>query len=88
MMHACHYNEVVRAGFVLQTMLAMYVDPGSGSYYFQMLIAGLTTFCFFFSTIKRKIVSRFKKSGPPPAAPAVAARESAAGESKVKSVPN
>jgi len=87
-MHACHYNEVVRAGFVLQTMLAMYVDPGSGSYYFQMLIAGLTTFCFFFSTIKRKIVSRFKKSGPPLAVPAVAAREPAAGESKVKSVPN
>jgi hypothetical protein len=81
MMHICQHNEVVQAAFGLRAMLAMYVDPGSGSYYFQMLIAGLTTFCFFFSTIKRKIVSCFKKDTP-----AVAARETSPAESKVKSV--
>jgi len=67
-------------------MVAMYVDPGSGSYYFQMLIAGLTTFCFFFSSIRRKVVSRFKKTAPPLAAPAVAGRESAAGKNQEKSI--
>ncbi len=81
MMHICQHNEVVQAGIVLRTMLAMYVDPGSGSYYFQMLIAGLTTFCFFFSTIRRKIASCFKKSTPP-----VSASKTAADKSKVISV--
>jgi hypothetical protein len=64
----CQHWEVVQTGVVFQTTLATYVDPGSGSYYFQMLIAGLTTFCFFFSSIKRKIASHFKKSAPAPVA--------------------
>lgn len=34
---------------------AAYVDPGSSSYLFQILIAGLTATAFFFSTIKRKV---------------------------------
>lgn len=34
---------------------AAYVDPGSGSYLFQILIAGLTATAFFFSTIKKKV---------------------------------
>jgi hypothetical protein len=33
---------------------AAYIDPGSSSYVFQLLIAGLTAILFFFSTIKRK----------------------------------
>jgi hypothetical protein len=34
---------------------AAYIDPGSSSYVFQLLIAGLTAIVFFFSSIKRKI---------------------------------
>lgn len=37
-----------------------YIDPGSGSYLFQILIAGLTALVFFFSAIKQKIVGFFK----------------------------
>lgn len=32
-----------------------YVDPGTGSYLFQLLIAGLTALVFFFSSLKRKL---------------------------------
>jgi hypothetical protein len=39
-----------------------YIDPGSGSYAYQMVIAGLTGVLFFFSTIKRKFVSLFSKA--------------------------
>jgi hypothetical protein len=34
-----------------------------------MVIAGLTTVFFFFTTIRQKIVSVFKKPGTPPADP-------------------
>jgi hypothetical protein len=62
-----YYQEVVHSALMVPTMLAMYVDPGSGSYYFQMLIAGLTTVLFFFSSIKRKVLSLFNKTSEPPA---------------------
>jgi len=86
-MHFCQHSEVAHAGFVFQTFLAVYIDPGSGGYYFQMLIAGLTTLFFFFSTIKRKVLSRFGKSDPPVAAPATAPRKPAAVKVEGKSVP-
>ena len=80
-------KDVMHTVLALQTVLVGYIDPGSGSYYFQMLIAGLTTVCFFFATIKRKILSLFKKTGPPASAPAAGARLPVAGQSKDQSVP-
>jgi hypothetical protein len=43
-----------------------YIDPGTGSYGYQLLIAGVTGVLFFFASIKRKIMSLFTKAGPPP----------------------
>ena len=40
---------------------AAYIDPGTGSYFFQILIAGLTALVFFFSAIRRKLVLIFKQ---------------------------
>ena len=37
-----------------------YIDPGSTSYFFQILIAGLTALGFFFSSLKRRVVGFFK----------------------------
>jgi hypothetical protein len=42
-----------------------YLDPGNGSYY-QMIIAGVTGALFFFSSIKRKVLSLFNKAEPDP----------------------
>ena len=41
--------------------IILYVDPGSGSYLFQLLIAGFLAVAFFFKTIKYKIQSLFNK---------------------------
>lgn len=30
-----------------------YIDPGSGSYLYQLAIAGITAFIFFFGNMKR-----------------------------------
>ena len=37
-----------------------YLDPGTGSYFFQMLIAGLLGSLFFLKTIIRKVKEFFK----------------------------
>jgi len=41
-----------------------YIDPGAGSYGYQLLIAGVTGVFFFFSSIKRKFFSLFNKAEP------------------------
>jgi len=45
---------------------AQYIDPGSGSYFFQLILGGFLVFAFYFKTIKYKIksliVSAFKTS--------------------------
>ncbi len=38
-----------------------YIDPGAGSYLFQILIAGLTALVFFFSALRRKAVAAIKR---------------------------
>jgi hypothetical protein len=43
-----------------------YIDPGTGSYGYQLLIAGVTGVLFFFSSIKRKFLSLFNKAEPDP----------------------
>jgi len=48
------------------TALFGYLDPGTGSYAYQMVIAGLTGVLFFFSSIKRKVLSIFTKGAPEP----------------------
>lgn len=64
-----------------------YIDPGSGSYAYQLLIAGLTGMLFFFSSIKRKILSLFNKAEPAPdLAQAPAAKDPLARQSKDQSV--
>jgi hypothetical protein len=63
-----------------------YIDPGSGSYGYQMLIAGLTGVLFFFSSVKRKVVSLFNKAGPgPDLADAPPSKDSLAPQSKDQS---
>lgn len=73
---------VIVAGLLFMTMrdAQAYIDPGSTSYFFQLLIAGLTGVVFFFSSLKRRVTGFFrkKKSGsnaesvpgnPPPPKP-------------------
>jgi hypothetical protein len=52
------------------TRLLGYIDPGAGSYGYQLLIAGVTGGLFFFSSIKRKFLSLFTKAEPDPGRPA------------------
>ena len=53
--------------FVMTRDAEAYIDPGSTSYFFQLLIAGLTAVVFFFSSLKRRVAgfikSFFKKTG-------------------------
>jgi hypothetical protein len=47
---------------------AQYLDPGSGSFVFQSVIAGLTIFLFFFSRIRQflaEIMHRSFHKDPP-----------------------
>ncbi len=46
---------------------AAYIDPGTGSYLFQILIAGLTALVFFFSAIRRKVMQIWKQWTAPAA---------------------
>jgi hypothetical protein len=75
-------EEVKRSAVAVNALLAVYVDPGSGSYYFQMVIAGLTTVFFFFASIKRKVVSLFKRPGPSSTEKAASPKEALAKESQ------
>ena len=38
-----------------------YLDPGTGSYLFQLLIAAVTAIIFYLALIKKKIKSVFRK---------------------------
>ena len=40
---------------------AQYLDPGSGSFLYQILIAGLAVLIFYFSKIKQFILGWFQK---------------------------
>ncbi len=51
---------VVLSFFVVQRSYA-YLDPGIGSYSFQILIAGLMTFLFSIGVLKNKFMSLFRK---------------------------
>jgi hypothetical protein len=48
---------LIVAGFWLSTSLdaEAYIDPGSSSYLFQLLIGALTAVAFFFGSIKRRV---------------------------------
>lgn len=37
------------------TEVSAYIDPGSSSYLFQILIGGLTAVAFFFGSIRRRV---------------------------------
>lgn len=56
--------------FVMTRDAQAYTDPGSTSYFFQLLIAGLTAVVFFFSSLKRRVAvfckAVFKKNGSTP----------------------
>lgn len=62
-----------------------YLDPGSGSYLFQILIAALTAMVFFFATLKQKIMafarSIFGKPNPNSEANRVESSDSASVDS-------
>ena len=48
-------SAVVSGVWLLSTVSAhAYVDPGSTSYLFQLLIGGLTAVAFFFGSIRRR----------------------------------
>jgi hypothetical protein len=76
-----YQEEVSHPANALKVLLAVYVDPGSGSYYFQMVIAGLTTVFFFFTSIKRRVVSFLKPPGPSSNEKAASPKEALAKES-------
>jgi hypothetical protein len=42
-------------------VIAQYLDPGTGSYLFQLAIAGVTALLFFFSHRIKGSLSRFLK---------------------------
>jgi hypothetical protein len=42
------------------TAKAQYIDPGSGSYIFQIILGGFLAFVFYFKTIKYRIGLLFK----------------------------
>lgn len=47
---------------------AQYLDPGSGSFLFQAIVAGLTILIFFFSRIRdslKRLTSRLMGKEPP-----------------------
>jgi hypothetical protein len=46
-------------GFVLVNFAQAYIDPGTGSFIFQLLIAGLLGSLFFIKTIIRNIKNYF-----------------------------
>ena len=52
---------VVWAIFVFPETSHAYLDPGTGSFVFQMIIAGVVGGLFAIKTFWRKIVSFFKK---------------------------
>jgi hypothetical protein len=52
---------VFTTAFATEIVHAQYIDPGAGSYLFQVIIAGLTLFIFFYSQIKEKIKSLLRK---------------------------
>jgi len=47
--------------FVLPEKSYAYLDPGTGSYLYQLALAGLFSGIFFFSAIVKKLVQKFKK---------------------------
>ena len=44
-----------------RTLPAQYLDPGGGSYIFQILIAGLAVAVFYFSRIKEYVAALIRK---------------------------
>lgn len=44
--------------------ILLYIDPGSGSYLIQMIIAGILGALFYFKTIWWKIKSFFTRNKP------------------------
>jgi len=63
-----------------------YIDPGTGSYGYQLVIAGVTGVLFFFTSVKRKVMSLFTKTEPTPNLPvAPASKDPLARESKDQS---
>jgi hypothetical protein len=42
-----------------QLIIAQYIDPGTGSYLFQLAIAGFTALVFFFSFRMKATIAKF-----------------------------
>lgn len=51
--------------FVLPRHVAAYLDPGTGSYVYQLLLAGLFGGMFFIGTFVKKIIRKFKEKRMP-----------------------
>lgn len=47
--------------FLTVPLHAQYLDPGTGSFLYQILIAGLALFIFYFSKIKKVILHMIRK---------------------------
>lgn len=45
-------------------MILLYIDPGSGSFLFQILMAGILGVAFYFKQIRRKIAAIFGQKLP------------------------
>ena len=77
-----HYCIFAFSAASVGHFLQAYIDPGSGSYIFQLLIAGVTGVFFFLVAAKRKIVGFFKKEEPPSTSSDAAPKEAVASHSK------
>ena len=47
---------------LFQPIIAQYLDPGSGSYIYQLVIAGFTASLFFFSHRIKGLMGKFFRS--------------------------
>ena len=47
--------------FMMTRDAGAYIDPGTTSYLFQIVIAGLTAVVFFFAGLRRRVVELFRK---------------------------
>jgi len=65
MTHLLQPGQASQSLALCRVFLATYVDPGSGSYYYQIVIGGFTTAFYFLAVSKNRIASFFKKSPAP-----------------------
>ena len=47
--------------FIVPKQVEAYIDPGTGSYAYQLLLAGLFSVVFFVGAALKKIITKFRQ---------------------------